>query len=65
MGRIKTALIKRASRKLFQLYHAKFEPTFDKNKALVQGYLPKANKKLRNIVAGYITRMVKQRQGQL
>jgi len=63
MGRIKTALIKRASKKLYSLYKEKFEPTFDGNKVLVKGYLPEANKKLRNIVAGYITRMVKKQQG--
>lgn len=64
MGRIKTTLIKRTSKKLLAEYSDRFSPDFEKNKPVVHELLPKVNKKMRNIVAGYVTRLVKQQQAQ-
>ncbi len=45
--------------KLYKLHKNKFSTDFDKNKVAVQGVLITKYKKMRNIVAGYITRLVK------
>ena len=60
MGRIKTTLVKRTAVKIYTKNKEKFSADFDANKSLVQTILQDPNKKLRNIVAGYITRLVKQ-----
>lgn len=62
MGRIKTQLIKRTARKLFSKHHAEIKPTFEENKAVVTNLLVHPNKKMRNIVAGYLARLAKQQQ---
>jgi len=60
MGRIKTTLVKRTAIKLYAKNKDKFGSDFNKNKSLVQELLIEPNKKLRNITAGYISRLVKQ-----
>ncbi|MEK6860853.1 MAG: 30S ribosomal protein S17e [Nanoarchaeota archaeon] len=65
MGRIKTTLVKRTSKKLLVEYPDRFSPDFEKNKPIVHELLPRINKKMRNIVAGYVTRLVKQHQKQV
>ena len=62
MGRIKTQLIKRTARKLFAKHHAEVKLAFDENKAVVTNFLQNPNKKMRNIVAGYLSRLFKQQQ---
>ena len=62
MGRIKTQLIKRTARKLFNKYRGEAKPTFEENKSMVARLLENPNKKMRNIVAGYLARLVKQEQ---
>mgnify|MGYP001559183591 CR=1 FL=1 len=62
MGRIKTQLVKRTGRKLYARHTAQFTGDFDKNKPIVQSLLQDPNKKLRNIVAGYVTHLVKQKK---
>lgn len=57
MGRIKTALIKRSATKLIKKY--KFSNDFNKNKKIVTEIEETKSKKLRNIIAGYLTRLVK------
>lgn len=64
MGRIKTTLIKRTSKKLLAEFKERFTNDFEKNKPIVQELIPNVNKKLRNIIAGYITRLVKQQEKQ-
>lgn len=60
MGRIKTALIKRVTFKLLLSEHKnKFTPDFTKNKELVTQFTNVASKKLRNIIAGYLARQVR------
>jgi len=62
MGRIKTKLIKRISLKLFDEHKDEFKPDFEENKKLVEEFADVPSKKIRNVVAGYVTRLVKQKQ---
>ncbi len=59
MGRIKTQLIKRTTLKLLEAHRASFTKDFTKNKEVVQEKLTSPSKKLRNVIAGYATRLVK------
>ncbi|MCK4670361.1 MAG: 30S ribosomal protein S17e [Nanoarchaeota archaeon] len=62
MGRIKTKLIKRVTRKLYNAHSQDFKATFEENKGLVTKFADIPSKKLRNIIAGYVTRMVNTRE---
>jgi len=62
MGRIKTQLIKRVANKLVVLYPTKFKKDFEENKQLVMETADVKSVKLRNVIAGYITRLVKTRR---
>lgn len=59
MGRIKTQLVKRVTHKLMDEQGDNFTKEFDKNKGLVNEYTDVQSKKIRNIIAGYITRLKK------
>ncbi len=59
MGRIKTQLIKRKTYELLKQYGERFSDNFDENKKKVDELIPKASKKLRNIIAGYMTRLIR------
>ncbi len=61
MGRIKTLLIKRVAEKLIKEYGQEFTSEFEKNKALVDKYTNVVSPKLRNSIAGYTARLVKQK----
>lgn len=59
MGRIKTQQVKRIGADLRKKYPESFKVAFDDNKQVVQQYADFPSKKLRNLVAGYLTRFVK------
>jgi len=59
MGRIKSKLVKRTGRLLLKEEN-KFNDNFENNKKLITGLTP--SKKVRNKIAGYITRLKKQKQ---
>ncbi len=59
MGRIRTTLIKRTGKKLFQKYPEKFTTDFAANKISVVEYVDLPSKKLKNLLAGYLTRLKK------
>ncbi len=59
MGRIKTALIKRKTKELLQMHGDKFVTDFDQNKKITNQHTEIQSKKLRNIIAGYMTRLKK------
>ena len=61
MGRIKTLLIKRIAKKLIKEYGSEFSPHFNNNKELVEKYTNVSSTKMRNIIAGYTARLVKQK----
>ena len=62
MGRIKTKLVKRMGNKIYQLNKDKFKKDFDTNKKLLPDLAEIPSKKLRNIIAGYITRLTNQEE---
>ena len=59
MGRIKTALVKRTAKQIFELHNDEVSEDFDKNKQVVAKYIT-VSKKLRNVIAGYLVRLKKQ-----
>jgi ribosomal protein S17E len=61
MGRIKTTLIKRTTKELMEL--EEFSPDFKENKIKLGNILP--SKKIRNKIAGYLTRLSHTKQKSL
>ena len=59
MGRIKTTLVKRNVHELIQRYPDKFSNDFNDNKKAVVETTELNSKKLRNIMAGYLTRLMR------
>jgi len=59
MGRIKTMLIKRTTHELMEKYGDEFTKSFDDNKRILDGKARINSKKMRNIIAGYATRLKK------
>ena len=57
MGRIKTKIIKRTGIKLFRESADQFSGDFEENKKKVTQLVDVQSKKLRNIIAGYVTRL--------
>jgi small subunit ribosomal protein S17e len=62
MGRIKTQLVKRTTMELVKRHRDKFKTNFEENKVLVREFAEIKNKKLRNIVAGYVTRLLRNKE---
>lgn len=60
MGRIKTAQIKRITKQLMADHAAEFSADFSKNKEIVSRYTDITSSKIRNVVAGYAARLVRQ-----
>ena len=59
MGRIKTQLVKRTTLTLFKEHKDKFKKDFNENKLVLVDLVDFPSKKIKNTVAGYITRLVK------
>ena len=59
MGRIKTQLVKRVTNDLIEQNPDKFKKDFVENKVIVDELADVPSKKLRNIIAGYATRLMK------
>ena len=62
MGRIKTKLIKRVTLDLVKAHTDSFTTDFEKNKVLVSQFTNLEYKKLRNVIAGYVTRLMKNKE---
>lgn len=62
MGRIKTKAVKRITEELVNNYFDEFTEDFDENKKVVEKYVDVPSTKLRNIITGYVTRLVKSRE---
>ena len=60
MGRIKTSMIKNLTKKLYNNHKNLFKEDFNDNKLVLADLIKTESKKLRNIIAGYLTRLVKQ-----
>ena len=62
MGRIKQTYLKRVAEGLLEQYPETFTTIdFDENKSLVGRHTDITSKSIRNKIAGYITRVVKQK----
>ena len=59
MGRIKTQLIKRTTQELMEKEGNSFTTDFNENKKILGTKMNIPSKKLRNVVAGYATRLKK------
>ncbi|UCD44544.1 MAG: 30S ribosomal protein S17e [Candidatus Bathyarchaeota archaeon] len=59
MGKVRTEMIKRISLELFDKYPKSFNAEFEVNKQFLNEIGLDVSKKLRNKVAGYVTRLVK------
>lgn len=59
MGRIKTQLIKRTTFKLMEMHRDQFKKDYSANKEMVSKFATIHGKKIRNVIAGYITRLMK------
>jgi ribosomal protein S17E len=55
MGKIKTAMVKKAARELLAREDLEFNKEFDHNKNMLGHTMP--SKKVRNKIAGYISRL--------
>ena len=62
MGRIKLQLTKRTTKKLMEVHKGEFKEDFEENKKLVGKFTDTTNKKLRNTIAGYITKLMKKKE---
>ncbi|MBW3012343.1 30S ribosomal protein S17e [Candidatus Woesearchaeota archaeon] len=62
MGRIKTQQIKRLTKEFVKKHRGMFTDKFEDNKKLVEKVGEFNSKKLRNVIAGYVTRIVKEKQ---
>lgn len=60
MGRIKTVLVKRITKQLVKEHPEEFSEDFNKNKEAVNKYTDITSSKIRNVIAGYVSRLVKQ-----
>lgn len=58
MGRIKGTLVKRSTKELLKVHPGKFSEDFNQNKITVSGAVPGIPKKIRNSIAGYISRLI-------
>ncbi len=56
MGRIKCTAVKNLAKEIISEHRDKLTTDFDKNKKIVSGLRDIESKKIRNIVAGYITK---------
>ncbi len=59
MGRIRSTLIKRTGAHLVKKHPGRFKADFDHNKKNLADVANIYSKKLRNVIAGYITHLIK------
>jgi small subunit ribosomal protein S17e len=59
MGRIKTRLLKAVTKDIMEKHSDKLDTEFEQNKKVVQEHTDVSSKKLRNVIAGYATRLKK------
>lgn len=60
IGRIKTVLVKRVTKQLVRDHGDEFTEDFTKNKEVLKKYAEIKSVKIRNVIAGYATRLIKQ-----
>jgi small subunit ribosomal protein S17e len=57
LGKVRTETVKRAARELIERFPEKFTSEYEANKAAVNEVMKAPSKKLRNRIAGYVTRL--------
>lgn len=62
MGKVRTEMVKRISEELVEKYPNNFSADFEANKQFLKEIGLEVSKKLRNRIAGYISRIIKSRQ---
>mmetsp|Transcript_14844 Transcript_14844/g.20941 ORF Transcript_14844/g.20941 Transcript_14844/m.20941 type:complete len:124 (+) Transcript_14844:40-411(+) len=62
MGRVRTGLVKRASRQIIEKYYAKLTVDFETNKKICEEVALIPSKRLRNKIAGFVTHLMKRIQ---
>lgn len=62
MGRIKTTYIKRKTRDIMKVHGEKFTTDFTLNKEKLVSTAVIKSKKIRNVIAGYVSRLKKREQ---
>lgn len=62
MGRIKTKPIKRISLALIRDYEKELKKDFNENKQVINKLVDVPSKKVRNIISGYVTRLMKEKE---
>lgn len=55
MGRIKTTFVKNIGKELMEKYPESFSGSFEDNKKALEQFISFKSRKMRNLVAGYIT----------
>ena len=59
MGKVRTEMVKRISNELVDRYERSFTTDFEQNKQFLNEVGLDVSKKLRNRIAGYVTRLMK------
>jgi small subunit ribosomal protein S17e len=62
MGRIKTKLIKRKTKEILSVSESQLTDKYEDNKKVAESVAEFRSKKMRNIVAGYLTRLKKAKE---
>lgn len=62
MGRIKTKLVKRSAVQILKHQGVVFSNDFQQNKKAIGSVAEIPSKKMRNVITGYLTRLVKQQK---
>ena len=58
MGKVRTERVKKVARELIRRYPGKFTTDFESNKKVVMSLTTVSSVKLRNRIAGYVSRLV-------
>lgn len=58
MGKVRPEHVKRIAKELVQRFPEKFTTNFENNKKMVKEFTNLSSTKLRNRIAGYVTRLV-------
>lgn len=64
MGNVRSEKVKRVARELIKRYPDKFTTNFEENKKILSSLVFVPSVKLRNSIAGYVTRLVAMSQQQ-
>jgi len=58
LGNVRTEKVKRIARELVKRYPDRFTADYEENKKVLMGLVNLPSKKLRNMIAGYVTSLV-------